>query len=262
MTQTSYPFDSGAGANVGEDQWAEMASQWMPTGVIGGLQNELAVSQHAGGANKSVDVATGNAWVVGFFYDSDAVENLAIADNSSGNPRIDLIVLRRSTIANSIILAVLTGTPAVSPAAPALTQNTAVWEIAIGQIAVANGFATIVTANITDARRIVQPLDSVMRINTQTADYTLLSSDAAKIVELNKASAINLTVPPNASVQFPIGTQITISQIGAGQVTVVAGAGVTIRTPDTLKLSEQYALAALYKRGTDEWVLGGNLALS
>lgn len=95
-------------------------------------------------------------------------------------------------------------------------------------------------------------------VNTQAGAYTLVLGDAGKVVEINSAVGVNVTVPTNASVAFPIGTVITIVQIGAGLVTVVAGGGVTLRTNPGPKLGGQYAMASLYKRGTDEWVLGGN----
>lgn len=108
---------------------------------------------------------------------------------------------------------------------------------------------TLDNVRLTDARD----------INTQTDDYTLLIGDAYKIVEVNKATAVNLTVPNNDTAAFPIGCEIFLTQYGAGQVTVVAASGVTIRTKETLKLAEQYAVGRLYKRGTNEWVLSGDL---
>lgn len=95
--------------------------------------------------------------------------------------------------------------------------------------------------------------------NVQTDNYTLVLSDAFKLVTINAASAKNLTVPPNSSVAFPVGTRIDVGQDGAGQVTIVADDGVTIRTPETLKLRKQWAKATLIKRGTDTWDLEGNL---
>lgn len=96
--------------------------------------------------------------------------------------------------------------------------------------------------------------------NTLTDSYTLVLGDAGKCVEINKVTAVNLTVPPNSSVAFAVGTIIEVAQIGAGTVTVVAGAGVTIRTPGTLILRGQYSTASLRKRGTDEWVLSGDVS--
>jgi len=96
-------------------------------------------------------------------------------------------------------------------------------------------------------------------LNAQTASYTLVLTDVAKVVTMTVASANNLTVPPNASVAFPTGTQILIYQGGAGQTTIVAGSGVTVRTQTGLKLSGQYAVAGLLKLATNEWVAFGNL---
>lgn len=97
-------------------------------------------------------------------------------------------------------------------------------------------------------------------INVQTGtSYSLVLTDAGKVVRLTNSSAIALTIPANSSVAFPIGTQIVLAQGGAGQVTVGGAGGVTIRTPETLKLRKQYAQAALIKVATDEWMLEGNL---
>jgi hypothetical protein len=92
-------------------------------------------------------------------------------------------------------------------------------------------------------------------INTRTASYTLALGDANNIVEMNVATANTLTVPPNSAVAFNIGARIDLSQYGAGQTTVVAGAGVTVRAAAGLRLNGQYAGATLRKRATDEWVL-------
>ena len=103
---------------------------------------------------------------------------------------------------------------------------------------------------------------AIATFNAQTGtSYTLVLTDLAKLVTLTNAAAITLTVPPNASVAFPIGTQVLLYQGGAGQVTVAAGAGVTIRSQGSkLKLFDQYAVAGLLKVATDEWVIFGNLA--
>lgn len=95
--------------------------------------------------------------------------------------------------------------------------------------------------------------------NVQTGDYTLVLADAWKLVTINKATASTLTVPPNSSVAFPVGTRIDIGQDGAGQMTVAAGAGVTIRTPETLKIRKQWGKATIIKRATDTWDIEGNL---
>lgn len=99
-------------------------------------------------------------------------------------------------------------------------------------------------------------------VSVETASYTLVLGDAGSTVEMDVASANDLTVPPNSSVAFPVGTVIEVSQVGAGQTTVVAGSGVTIRTPETLVLTGQWSTVSLRKRATDEWVLAGDVEAS
>jgi hypothetical protein len=98
--------------------------------------------------------------------------------------------------------------------------------------------------------------------NRQTASYTLAITDANKLVEINNASANNLTVPLNSSVAYSIGTQILLAQYGAGQTTVVATVGVTVRSSGgKLKLNAQYSGATLIKIATDEWYLFGDISV-
>ncbi len=107
-----------------------------------------------------------------------------------------------------------------------------------------------------------QVYDTVTTVpeNAQTGTaYTLVIGDAGKMVTLSNAASITLTIPTNASGAFPVGTRIDIAQYGAGQVTV-GGAGVTIRSSGSkLKLSGQYSGATLWKKGTDEWLLIGDI---
>ena len=131
---------------------------------------------------------------------------------------------------------------------------------------VATFLATPSSANwasmITDEIGTGNVLLSDMATSAQTASYTLVLADKAKVVEMSNASANNLTVPLNATVAFPVGTQIHIVQTGAGQTTVVATGGVTINTATTLKMRAQWSAATLIKRAENTWVLLGDLATS
>ena len=100
-------------------------------------------------------------------------------------------------------------------------------------------------------------------INEQTGTtYELVLADAAKLIRCNNASAFTLTVPPNSSVAFPTGCVVSVSQAGAGQVTVAPGSGVTLNKPSThqLKTATQYAQLTLVKTATDTWLVGGHMA--
>lgn len=98
--------------------------------------------------------------------------------------------------------------------------------------------------------------------NAQTGTtYTLVLTDAGKLVDLNNASAITLTVPLNSSVNFPVGTRIDLLQTGAGQVTISPTGGVTIDSKGAaLKLTGQWSAATLIQRTANLWVLVGDIA--
>ena len=93
-----------------------------------------------------------------------------------------------------------------------------------------------------------QPL---ITVNAQTSSYTLALTDfpttgAIQDIQVTNAAATNVTIPPNSSVSAPVGSQIMISQWGAGAVTFIAGAGVTIATPafgaaTTVQYDSRYA---------------------
>lgn len=97
--------------------------------------------------------------------------------------------------------------------------------------------------------------------NPQTDDYTLVLGDAFKTVQVSKASAVNLTVPPNASVAFEIGTKIPVMQTGAGLLTIVQGAGVTVTASSgSLNSPGQNVEMILTKTGTNTWDLQNGTA--
>ena len=98
-------------------------------------------------------------------------------------------------------------------------------------------------------------------INAQTStSYTLVLADASKAVECSNAASITLTVPPNSSVAFPVGTVVEVAQLGAGQITVAPGSGVTLQQAGGLKTRAQYAVLVLRKRATDTWLVAGDAA--
>ena len=99
-------------------------------------------------------------------------------------------------------------------------------------------------------------LDKLVTANRQTDSYTLVLGDATKLVEMNKATANNLTVPLNSSVAFDTGTIIYVTQYGAGQTTIVATGGVTINSSSgSLLIPSRYSVVSLVKIGTNEWYL-------
>lgn len=96
-----------------------------------------------------------------------------------------------------------------------------------------------------------------LTLDRKTASYTLVSSDNNKLIEMNVGSANNVTIDSGV---FTAGNQILVSQYGAGQVTFVAGSGVTLRSPSgKLKLTGQYSLATIIAISATEFYISGDL---
>jgi hypothetical protein len=93
--------------------------------------------------------------------------------------------------------------------------------------------------------------------NAKTSSYTLILTDQSKIIEVNSSSPTTVTIPADASVNFPVGTYIVVIQMGSGQVTV-AGSGFTPLATPGLKLRTQYSMASLIKRGANSWIVSGD----
>lgn len=92
--------------------------------------------------------------------------------------------------------------------------------------------------------------------NAQTDNYTLVLSDKDKVIDMNKSTAVNLTVPPNSSVAFTIGDIIYIRRTGAGILTIVQGSGVTVTSSSgSLVDAGLNVIMTLRKTGTDTWDL-------
>ena len=97
----------------------------------------------------------------------------------------------------------------------------------------------------------------------QTGDYTLVLNDSYQLlIPMNKATAIALKIPTNATAAIPVGSVVTILNKGAGLCTIsavtpgtttVLSAGAVAASP-TLA---QYKSAALIKTATDAWYVVG-----
>jgi hypothetical protein len=109
---------------------------------------------------------------------------------------------------------------------------------------------------------------AALAFNAQTGTtYTFVLADADnKLVTASNASAQTYSIPTNATTAFPVGTQINLIQIGAGQVTVqaatsgtttVVSTGATAASP---KCRAQYSAITLVKRDTDSWYVIGDIA--
>lgn len=126
--------------------------------------------------------------------------------------------------------------------------------------------ADLTTAQTLTNKTLTAPIIN-LSLNAQTGTtYTFVLTDNGKLVTASNASAQTYSVPTNASVAYPTGTQINIIQIGAGQVTIqavtsgtttIASTGATATAP---KLRAQYSSATLIKAATDLWYVIGDIS--
>lgn len=96
--------------------------------------------------------------------------------------------------------------------------------------------------------------------NSIVGAYTLLLTDDGSIIEKNDLAGVTVTIPPDSTVNFPVGTQIVIIQTGAGQTNVAGSVGVTLNGTPGTKLRTQFSSAVCLKRAANLWVILGDLA--
>ena len=115
--------------------------------------------------------------------------------------------------------------------------------------------------SITDSLTVSGGLVAPLQINAQTGTtYTFVAADAGKLVTSSNGSAQTITIPPNSSVAFAVGTQIIVQNLGSANATLAQGSGVTIQSKDSNKeIDGQYAAATCIKTATDTWSLIGAL---
>lgn len=125
----------------------------------------------------------------------------------------------------------------------------------------------LTTAQTLTNKTLTSPLIN-LGINANTATtYTFVLADNGKLVTSNNASAQTLSIPTNASVAYPVGTQINVAWItGAGQPTInavtsgtttVLSTGATSTAP---KLRVVNSVASCVKIATDTWLVTGDVA--
>ena len=134
---------------------------------------------------------------------------------------------------------------------------------AITSAKIADG--TIVNADVSTTAAIDLGKLADATIDEKSASYTLVLTDKNKFIKMNVGSANTVTVPTNASVAFPIGSQIHIIQYGSGktQVIPVNGTLIIYSSPSSAPgayLRDQYTSATLLKCDTNAWILMGDLS--
>lgn len=115
------------------------------------------------------------------------------------------------------------------------------------------------TVNLPNGNGACSPAYAGVPVNTQTGNYQTVLSDANKAVVMNSGSALFTAIPANSTVAYPIGTVITVYNLGAatnqisnGDSMYWAPSGAT----GTRNISAK-GIATLLKVGTTSWVISG-----
>jgi len=101
---------------------------------------------------------------------------------------------------------------------------------------------------------------AIVGIDEKTDDYSTVLADAGKLIRMGKATAQTFTLEDDPDSPFPVKTTILVTQSGAGQLTLAAGAGIVVHSAgNKYKLTEQFAPACFIKIAEGEWDLTGSL---
>lgn len=140
-----------------------------------------------------------------------------------------------------------------------------------GTIAIDSTVATLTGTQTLTNKTLTTPTLDDPKINlafdAQTgSSYTAVLNDNGQIVTMSNGSDNTFSIPTNASVAFPVGTQINVLQIGAGQTTInavtsgttsILSTGATAAAP---KLRARYSMATCIKAATDTWYVVGDIS--
>jgi hypothetical protein len=201
--------------------------------IVRGRAGSSAISHSAGATVQHVLTSDDLSW---FESNTSPVTSFGFEGSSSGTTTVQASAVASGTLT----LPAATDTLVGKATTDTLTNKTLT-------------SPTLNTPTINDARQ-------NLTLNAQTGTtYTLVLTDNGRLVTLDNASAITVTVPLNSSVAYATGAIINIQQIGAGQVTVAGASGVTINGTGTA-LRAQWSAASLIKTATDTWTLIGDLA--
>ncbi len=258
MAQSAWPFENIDTSESQFSQWARNIGEGVK-GSSGGTE----LKAYGDSSGMQVKVPAGFAMVRGHYYSNTALETLTIAAAHATLARIDSVILELDPSANTILLTVLTGTAASTPAAPSLTQtDTGVYQIRLANVAVAAAATTISAGNVTDTRTFIGPVISSLSsavittaVSDKSANYSIVAGDKNTFIR-STGSAITITLDN----VLAVGESVQFIQAGSGQITFAAGSGVTLASADNLlKTAKQYAGATVVCAASGVYYLIGNL---
>ena len=156
----------------------------------------------AAGSGMIVRVQAGTAYINGKIYANDEAENITIEAAAATLARIDRVVLRLNEADRLISVAVLKGTPASSPIAPAITQSADIYEMCLAEIRIPAGATSITSRYITDKRADTALCGWVTSLVKPVDDFVYQCNGANDNVKLKDFIDICLTLQDKVSIRI------------------------------------------------------------
>lgn len=249
--------------------WAEYFSSFIGNGVFADPSSSMQV-QHFG--NMKIKIAAGACFINGYAGYADGADTLTLNFGGSGK-RIDRIVIRLDMSARSIYPAIIEGTMASSPAAPAIVRDGTFYDIGIAEVEIGINAAEITQADITDTRSdselcgwvkgLIEQIDTTAVFAQYEAQWELLraacAQDEAAVIAawdaLNTVKTINGDEPVdgNISLDFddlPSGTKYPKYTVQWGMVSSSNTDAVSVTFPKAFKSTPFIFLCGATKGST------------
>lgn len=236
------------------DQYANRWGNFLSKGIAipggGELTTENEVSIVA--ASFNTEIAIGNGWIVnddgeGYDYYVESTEQVTHSAADPTNPRIDRIVLElnletgvyQDPTKRQIIAKVVEGTPAASPAAPALTRTSDIYQISLAQILIPANVGSLDTATLTDERSddtLCGVSNIVLGITPPTGDAEVEKNTITRLVWPDTGAADAYVVDTQGTFDIAQGNQLSFiagnNNTGASTVAVDGQTALNIKTVD------------------------------
>lgn len=242
------PFDSGAGSSVTEDGWRSMQRRISIAGVVRGQGSEMLPFGDSTGMQ--VKIPSGEVQIESHWGAITSTKTHAITSNSSGSTRYDLVVARANWTTNVVEFDVLAGTPGAGTA-PAVTRNTAQWEIPLAVVTVVNGAVTIAAADVKDARQWGGP-----PVMTTTDDFNYWGDRISSCSRYNVSSTNSLTNGQMYVARMTSLGEQTCTKIRLCPSTLPVGGTTTVRI---FKGYRQDQLTSIVDPTTSTFLYGGSV---